>query len=387
MTLITDYPSSAPDDYSTYLPLTRRREYLSITDNMLFPYLQDVVTVIDIYKKTNAIIDQASANKVIQSAISSIKQHNMACYLNAEEKKRAFTHLDKLGNDFMMQLKQKALAKEVYIRIKNVLLEWSELIYSENRANVRQSFFQLLPEDFNVVKLTNQDYEKYVSCRGDALCYDFTFYHLNEVNAFPFLFDNDFNWLSFAEDFCHYLNRWDYEKVKIPTAGDLVIYCSNSNGQLKAKHWGIWTTDGKVLSKGGSGAAYKHLIDDVVIAYGEFVYFFHKKVKSPLFQEFLRELEQASTALTHFSHPAIVSPLTAHGCIEKIVQIFEDKKMENIFRRSLFNEEYALQLKSQFFIKIYESKKNLLLTASKIEALHLIKQLIIAISEETLIDI
>ena len=60
----------------------------------------------------------------------------------------------------------------------------------------------------------------------------------------------------------------------------------------------------------------KHPVGDVVLGYGDDVYFLRKKIKSPLFNNFINELDKAGQSVSNFSHSVVASPVGTRGCVK-----------------------------------------------------------------------
>lgn len=384
MNLLSNYPTSAPIP-AFYLPYTKRRERLSVIDQVLDPYykycqlFKEKYTEVDFFENAEAIKLIDSAIKPIIANFSKIAFKNGQPFFTEEEKSVVIGILIKKKDEEIKGLEDRPLSIATYSKIQRILLGCMKEINLENPSTHIQSDFLVTKKDFLIAG--NPDYS--LEDPFVPVCYDYVFYQLNEVNAFPYLFHSNEIKLpaQFLSDPITALKGWGYDLVKEPKPGDLVVYCSTLKGKLQTKHWGIWTENGKVISKHGIDAVYTHPIDDVIIGYGNFVYFFHKKIKAQIMSSFLKEIESATKATKDFSHPAVYSPLTSLGTIRRMGEIFVQMQIKQVFERSIYNVEYNLKIK-EIAIREVEKLQGHCDGDLPLEALEKMRQLVCRVSEE-----
>jgi hypothetical protein len=148
----------------------------------------------------------------------------------------------------------------------------------------------------------------------------------------------------------------------------------------KSQHFGIWTHDSKVLSKLGMSDVIKHPIDDVVLGYGDEVSFFRKKIKSLLLEKFINELDKAHQSLSDFSHPAVASPLSTLGCVEKITKIFKVMQIVKVFKNNIYNIDYNNELRQEILLRINEYSLSIDDFTQKSEAIKTIRKIALSVS-------
>ena len=163
-------------------------------------------------------------------------------------------------------------------KIKTIIFSWLDTYLLENSKFKQKENFQLTKEDFVAIGF---NFDTEVHSEQTYYCQDFVFYLLNEVKAFSYLFDLKNN--DWPEDIANnpltFFPSWGYERVIQPEKGDLVIYCTNEP-KLKVKHFAIWISNERVVSKFGCWSVVEHSLSDVIIAYGCFVFFFRKVIKT-----------------------------------------------------------------------------------------------------------
>ncbi len=201
--------------------------------------------------------------------------------------------------------------------------------------------FALSCEDFVAAKGV-----PYVSSKIPK-CHDFAFYTLNERKAFPYVFSK--HTMNYPDELianpAFFLQNWGYKITKEPVNGDLVIYVNSCLPTSSVTHFGIWM-NGKIISKWGNGPTYRHAIHSVPVAYGDTVYCFHKKAKTPKIALFLQSLKKASKALSSpfvpmSAHPAARAPLSRRGTIEQFETILDALPNSTQFLpNSLYNQDY-----------------------------------------------
>lgn len=195
-------------------------------------------------------------------------------YLNPEEELRVVAKFNVIKNEAILNLEDNHLRVDLFIRIASIFKKIFDEILFENPSITLQPPFSLLEKDFQAAGMTN--YQEYANNNRLAVCYDFAFYQLNEVKAFPYIFSSELaQWpKDLFNDTANFLATWGYEEVKEPSPGDLVVYSHRGN----SRHFGIWTPDDRVLSKLGMNHVVKHPIDEVVLGYGDDVSFFRKRI-------------------------------------------------------------------------------------------------------------
>src|SRR5258707_676681 len=144
MSLIDDYPSSSPEN-TYYLPLDRRREYLSIFDNMCNHNLKSAFNAKERYKKSD-FFEKNIAIDIINSGINPLKE-NLKAHLTKDEQKRVFTLLDKHRENIITSLTANPLSRDVYEKIKNILLNTLQEIHLENPLVSKKSPFSFSEDD------------------------------------------------------------------------------------------------------------------------------------------------------------------------------------------------------------------------------------------------
>jgi hypothetical protein len=299
-------------------------------------------------------------------------------YLSHDEEVRISAKLDVISNEAISQLSDYQSRSYLFNKISDIFKQIFEQILYENPLVIQQPGHSLSKEDFQIARMSN--YEEYVFNKRVSYCYDFVFYQLNEEQSFPHIFNSELGkWpAEFFNDSINYLSSWGYEEVKEPSPGDLVVYSYMG----KSQHFGIWTHDGNVLSKLGMSDVIKHPIDDVVLGYGDDVFFFHKKIKSSLLKNFINELDKAHQSLSDFSHLAAASPLSTLGCVEKITKIFKVMQIVKVFKNNIYNVDYNNELRQEILLRINTYSISIVGFTPKSEAIKTIRKIVLSVSDQ-----
>jgi hypothetical protein len=209
--------------------------------------------------------------------------------------------LDEIEVPFTM--KAIPLYARIQLASKKCLYQLHEIMGIDFRSE-----FLLPPADFTIVKA---DYQSYQSSQCIARCHDFAFYHFHLEKFFPQIFAKK----SKDDHFRLSIESIEQECIRVgkPTAGDLVIYCSNLKGYFQIKHSGIWSKQNRVVSKLGENGVFMHDLNQVTMGYGNFTYFFRKKIKFTATRLFIQDIKSALQSLENFQHSACYSPLTTAG--------------------------------------------------------------------------
>ena len=150
-------------------------------------------------------------------------------------------------------------------------------------------------------------YSNQMSQNRSTICFDFAFYHLSEINAYPYLLGN---WPSqFALDTINFLNSWGYRTPQTPRRGDLVVYMHPNH---LITHCGVVLskTNNKyrIISKFGSVPnAWNHSIEEVPLEYGHRVHILRYSEPQRLHNYLVKTIDLET-----------LYPLTTRGVIERL---------------------------------------------------------------------
>ncbi len=363
---------------SVHLPVNDRRTCLSAVEQLASNYR---FMAEDVAKSDSAICptvwQKSDATSKIQWFADCFKD-KLNRYLSHEEEIRISAKLDVLSNKVIAQLSDYQSRSALFGKISGIFKQIFEQILYENPLVIQQPRHSLSKEDFQIAGMTN--YEEYSLNERVSYCYDFVFYKLNEEQAFPYMFNSELGkWpAEFFSDTKNYLASWGYEEVKEPNPRDLVVYSYLG----KSQHFGIWTHNSNVLSKLGRSDVIKHPIEDVVLGYGDDVSFFHKNIHSILLKNFINELDKAHQSLSDFSHPAVASPLSSLGCIEKIKGIFKAMQIKNVFKNSIYNVDYNKELRREIILTINTYSTRIDDCTQKSKAIKTIRKIALSVSAQ-----
>jgi hypothetical protein len=351
---LAHYPTAHPD-HSQPLSLTRRREILSAVDVAADQCVRHSRLLQDRYPEHEVLLKEVAIRVIDSAWIATL--NSLAEFLFSEEQQPLIDIFNRLKRIQIEQLPQLPKTRKVYQVVAHLLISWVKECQLVNRHVTMQPPFQPPAVDF---QLARANYESYRDNLCVPLCQDFAFYKLNEEQAFPHLFNADCTpWpIELALSPGQFLNRWGYQLIEKPMPGDLVCYCSTLKGTLEAKHWGLWTPNEKVLSKGGLIDPLEHPLEDVIVSFGNFVYFFRKQIRSALLKNFLTEVEKQGTIASQ-------DPQT---CLQKITQILDSLPMPRVFVGSIFNLQYNQELKQKIGEKLVQFSK-IVKAETKIETL------------------
>lgn len=356
------------------LPLDQRRICLSAVEQFSSDYAEIAadncnIDPSDIWKKSDA------AEKINWFAQCFKKKLDL--YLDREEEVRIAAKLDVISNEVISQLDDTQLKSDLFSKISGIFKEMFKQILFENPLTIKQPDHSLSREDFQIAEMSN--YEEYKSNKRISLCYDFAFYQLNEEKAFPYIFNSEaYQWpADFYNDSINYLAGWGYEEVKEPSPGDLVLYRYEDN----TKHAGIWA-EGSVLSKLGMSDVVKHPIADVCLGYGDDVYFLRKRIKSPLLNNFINELDKVQHSLPNCLLSETDSSLNTPDCVKKIIEIFESMEIKNVFKNSIYNIDYNNDLRRETLLRLNEYYVTISDSTQKTEAIKTIKEIVLSVSDQ-----
>lgn len=336
------YQSAKQSEGSMPLPLTRTRQFLTGLNTVSSHIVDGALELKKRYSETDDFTrDEAIA--VIESSIIAAKI-NFPTHFDSAESDKISPILDRFKQESVASLPPFPLARKVYETVMRMIISWvdeSTLSVPEVR---RYPPLDLNQDDF---RLASANYKRYLENQCMPYCQDFVFYKLNEEHAFPHLFNADYTpWpKALTLTPCQVMSAWGYERVEKPAPGDLVCYCSTLKGAFEAKHWGIWTPDGKVISKIGAGGYFEHPLASVMVVYGNFVYFFRKKIRSHLVRDFLHEIDKTQTRMKD-------SPTDPKACLQQLIQFLQKYKIGEVFKRSLYNHEYIQELKQKIVVKL-----------------------------------
>lgn len=361
---------------SIHLPVDQRRTCLSAVEQLSSRYSELAEYAKSGSKSTDFIIKSDAIEKI--QWFADLFTNKLDRYLNHEEEVRISAKLDVISKEVISQLKDNQLKSDLFDRIDGMFKKIFKQVLFENPLVIQQPDHSLSREDFQIAEISN--YEEYVSKKRISYCYDFAFYQLNEEKAFPYIFNSEVaKWpADFFNDSINYLASWGYEEVKEPSPGDLVIYRYKDTTQ----HWGIWTHEGNVLSKLGMSYVVKHPVGDVVLGYGDDVHFLRKKIKSPLLNNFINELDKASQSVSNFSHSVVASPLSTRGCVKKIIEIFETMQLGKIFKNNVYNIVYNNDLRRETLLRLNEYYVNVSDSTQKSEAIETIRKIVLSVSDQ-----
>lgn len=373
-------PDSTPSG-ARYLPYSDRRYYLSFPDIITDVPLKAALEVKTRYKETDTFTKEIAIG-VLRSYSVHFEQ-NIQNLCPEQEKPRALKQISTLFNEIQTNLNPQNKATEIYESVAKLCHRWMDQVQRENPEVTIHKPFAFTREDFQIA---GQNFEAYQAGKRVEVCHDFAFYMLNEVKAFPYLFNpKDSVWpTSFGRDPVSLMTKWGYEVVKTPSAGDLVVYCSTLKGHQETKHWAIWTSKQKVLSKLGVGAVSENPLDDVIIAYGNFVYFFHKKIKSVVATTLLQHVENASKEELH---PFTYTPLSTKGCVLRVMDQLESLQLNNVFKNSLYNVDYNEAIRSELGKRLSNWLEIPQSGVTKKQAIEEVQNIIYTVSEEVKGDI
>jgi hypothetical protein len=307
---LSDYPTKyeSPEN-AYYLPLSSIRIALSY----LCSASDDGGDVLDLakakYKPTDLITKEVALN-IIHKWAEAINL-SLSGFNNIwRQKLRLETHGKHCLENEVINLTQNINSFTEFQLFDNALqkasLDWDSKVHAFFVELEKRCDFTYSSDDLRVAGLDLKE-----TLQPD--CYAYAFYQLNEEKSIPYIFNK--RWPE--EYFTHpvsFLKKWGYNQVKEPVSGDLAIYCSQIKTPLTTRHAGIFTQDGRIISKWGSGSVYKHDLNSVNISYGNCVYFFRKEIRFTFSSLLWDEQQNALKSLENFSHPATQSPLSTIGC-------------------------------------------------------------------------
>lgn len=361
-----------------YLKFSPRRCELSLTSGSVNEPKKSLKATLAQCKATDTLT-KAAASSLYNSIARDVTQFllmNAPCEATA---RRLGNKLSVLLNEAQSELELENKSISVIESAFKIILLWKTQIIEENPDLTVLKPFSLTENDFNTARY---DFASYQEANGESRCHAFAFYKLNEVHAFPYLFCPQSNpWpAEIVTQPIELLQLWGYNLVLTPTPGDLVVYCSTISGAMKVTHFAIWTSSQKVISKFGIEHVSEHPLDDVVLGYGNFVYFFHKKIKAVWAATLLKEVQKA---IQDKEHPFTYTPLSTKGCVLGIKDYLKSLPVEQVFEDSLYNRNYTEAVRS----KIHDSLETIPSAFTKTEALLEIQNLIYRASEEVKADI
>ena len=157
-------------------------------------------------------------------------------------------------------------------QIERIAKEWCQTFYAEQgiKTFAENQFKQSLLDELTNLELSS------------LVCSDFAFLHLGEDRAYK----TSFRDLSSERNPLEILHAWGYQLVNSPQPGDLVVYGEMMSENFNAKHYGIWTSNERVLSKWGfKGNVYEHPLDLTLKMYGSSVLFLRKELYHEIFEK------------------------------------------------------------------------------------------------------
>jgi hypothetical protein len=360
---------------SIHLPVDRRRICLSAVELLS----SDYSTMAEGYKSPDKsdteCIAKADAIEKVQLLCGFFK-NKLDRHVNPDEEAKISTQLDIISNEAISRLTEKQLKSDLQKIISGIFKEMFRQTLFENPLVIQQPDHAFSKEDFQIAEMPN--YGEYVSNKRVSYCYDFTFYQLNEEKAFPYMFNSDTaQWpADFFKDSLNFLASWGYEETKAPSPGDLVLYRYKGMTQ----HWGIWTHDNTVLSKLGMSYVVKHPVGDVVLGYGDDVYFFRKRIKSSLLRNFIDVLDKTHQSLSDSTHSIVDSTLSTSGFVKRIIELFETMKLAKIFKNNIYNVDYNNDLRRETLLTINAYYLTVSDFTPKDEVIETIKNLVFSVS-------
>ena len=307
------------------LPMTDTRKYLSDVDNIFDGVLQYTIDSEKLYKPAD-IYDTKNAKEVLSVLVTQFEINAINTSISPKAK------LELISKTLASRLKvidissNKISCIPFFRKIRSICFE--TMLFLQTQLDIKElPNVPLAQIDFQKV---HEDFSTYQINERIMFCYDYAFFHLNEARAFQFIFNPNSHEQWPDQIFkkpIKFLENWGYTRVDKPNIGDLVVFCStfgtNAKGKLRVKHWGIYKGENRVISKWGRECPYEHNLQDIPIAYGNFVFFFRKPT-SLAFPSIHDELRKMKVLQPSFGHPAFRSPLCINGSLEKITEIFSN---------------------------------------------------------------
>lgn len=331
---LINYPKTSPQD-SRYLPISPVRDYLSVLDKYANDCYLGIKKTIDKYKESDFF-----SRKIAIGLIDSVKEGMKPPLgkLLPEWGNLALRHFTEISEPYICELGDTVPASQLNLTIIKIIFAWLGKEMRESGEGIDKGPFNFTLEDYQNADVRSED----MSSERVLTCQDFAFYKLNDQWAKDYLFTKHFPaWPSLLRtDPCRFFCDQGYRLTTTPIPGDLVVYCSSLKGFLESKHYGIWTENQKVLGKQGITDVYEHPIENVIIGYGDFVYFFHKDITTALQADFLKMIKEVCSEM-HYS------PLTLSALSSKLIEMFQEIPITQIYSRSIYNHAYNLELRDQ----------------------------------------
>lgn len=195
-----------------------------------------------------------------------------------------------------IQIGKLTKGQEICLKVQNEFKNWLEvkldphlkcnhyLIKDLPSLNIQQALQTWKEDRIAYLEVSEIPLDVRFSCKNPArkfYCYDYAFLKLNEQKAKPYLRSENLHpWPSnLFFDTENFLRGWGYEKVreKDLKAGDLIVYFNLGNQKLTARHFGIFSSPNRVVSKWGElGCLFEHDLYKIDPLYGDNVQFYRK---------------------------------------------------------------------------------------------------------------
>jgi hypothetical protein len=270
------YPSKERKlEGARYLPITVRRCYLSeiglhssnITDNAMIGLSNyDKSEPFDTATKQNLIA------QLVDKVANSLRKSTLCP--NKVLLKEAADALQERGR--LLRDNPSADSHQFFSQLKALSFEWLVEMGLGRERKVVDSNFSFSELSFQEAA---ESYEAYKENGRIAVCFDHAMAFLKEQKAYPYIFHAEAG--KWPSDFFtkpkQFMLGWGYKLVQDPRFGDLAVYWSQVSKPHRATHWGIVQEEGRIRSKMGIlPPVVEHDVDDVLIEYGDNVFFFRK---------------------------------------------------------------------------------------------------------------
>lgn len=365
--LISSYPDHSPIEGARHLKIFPTRDSSSIIDSFADRIHSFVQEMLPSYSNESHFNSGTARDILERTKKDAIRELQV---LTPDLRRRCISQLEAVISNSDPLFAKGILTKKFYLLLDTIFLHWIDLHALLDGRHINRGPFTHMSESLEKTEAS--------SINGVFYCQHFAFYMLNDSWARDFLFPESstcwpqemtLNPLSF-------FTKQGYQSTQNPLKYDLVVYCSTLKGFLQAKHYGIWLKEDRVLSKKGATNVYEHPLEEVIIGYGNIVYFFHKPLKTEMQRLFYQELEKASSAPYHFAN---YTPLTTLGSLDRMISFLKSiSSSDNNYPGSFFNDEYDRTIQTELVLDLREANTG----TTKNELFGHLKELTLLISKK-----
>ncbi|MBJ7449439.1 MAG: hypothetical protein JHC93_03660 [Parachlamydiales bacterium] len=352
-------PNSAMRICTTHLKIRPFRKYLDSINQTVNQFVDWIINKLIVNDETLRF-----AKKDAEDILGIVPQLISVSTCSPQQKNTINTFFENITQKFLSSIPNDFLTElELVNSLIDIANEWKLTCFVDNPQVKDMGSFLLTNDDFTVAKKKN--YTQYLENGRNPICIDFAFYNFNEKKAFDNIFHSKPDSYSgnLVKQTVKTLRSFGYKQTIKPHVGGLVVY-TDCYDETILNHMGIITNRQTIISKWGDLNVIEHPIEYVFSAYGNTVSFFEKDMNIK-YQEVLTEAENA---LDYFDHSFVYSPLTTTGCQAQMLDLFRDHKVDGVFDRSIYNQNYHkkvrdLVLKTVEFLDVSVTIKQFLALA------------------------